>query len=145
MAVTGKLFSNFPHLLLEDGLVGSILAQDIKVSLHNATWTPSQANNDYWDDCTNEISGAGYTAGGATLGTKTNTVATTITTFDAADTSWTTATITDARYAVIYYDSGTDGTSLLIGYIDFGGNVSCTAGTFTITWNASGIFTITVA
>ena len=33
MAVTAKLFSNFPHLLLEDGLLGSILAQTIKVAL----------------------------------------------------------------------------------------------------------------
>ncbi len=144
MAVTGFLYSNFPHLLLEDGLAGSILTQTIKVALTTSTYTPNQATHDYFDDITNEITGTGYTAGGATLGTKTMTVATTVSTFDAADTSWTTSTLT-ARYAIIYYASGTAATSLLIGYLDFGADKSSSAGTFQITWAATGIFTITCA
>lgn len=146
MAVTAYLYSNFPHLALEDGLEGSILDQTIKVMLLTSSYTPNQNAHDYVDDVVaNEVSGTGYTAGGATLGSKTCTVATTVTTFDAADTSWTTSTIT-ARYAVIYYDdAGGDADSLLIGYIDFGADKSSDNGTFQITWHASGIFTITVA
>jgi len=144
MAVTAKLYSNFPHLLLEDKLAGSILDQTIKVALCTSSYTPAQDTHDYFDDITNEVTGTGYTAGGATLGTKTNTVSAKVTTFDAADTSWTTSTIT-ARYAILYYATGTPGTSLLIGYIDFGADQSSSSGTFQITWNASGIFTITVA
>ena len=145
MAASAKLYANFLHLLLENKLGGDILSQTIKVALCTSSYTPSQANHDYFDDITNEVAnGNGYTTGGATLGTKTCAVASLVTTFDAADTSWTASTIT-ARYAIIYYASGTAATSLLIGYVDFGADQSSSNGTFQITWNASGIFTLTVA
>ena len=150
MAVTAKLFSNFPHLLLEDGLLGSILAQTIKVALFTSGMSAvlDQDANDNFDDlvaATHEVAnGNGYTSGGATLGSKTCVAAAKVTTFDAADAAWTASTIT-ARYAVIYFASGTPATSLLIGYVDFGADQASSSGTFQITWNASGIFTITVA
>ena len=144
MAVTAKLYSNFPHLALEDALAGSILTQTIKVALVTSAYTFNQETHDYFDDITNEVTGTGYTAGGATLGTKTCTEATRVTTFDAADTSWTSSTIT-ARGAVVYYASGTASSSLLIAFIDFGADKSTDNGTFAIQWNASGIFTVTVA
>ena len=145
MAVTAKLYANFLHLLLENKLGGDILSQTIKVALCTSSYTPNQATHDYLDDITNEVAnGNGYTTGGATLGTKTCAVASLVTTFDAADTSWTASTIT-ARYAIIYYASGTAATSLLIGYVDFGADQVSSNGTFQITWNASGIFTLTVA
>jgi hypothetical protein len=145
MAASAKLYANFLHLLLENKLGGDILSQTIKVALCTSSYTPSQANHDYFDDITNEVAnGNGYTSGGATLGTKTCTVSSLVTTFDAADTAWTASTIT-ARYAIIYYASGTASTSLLIGYVDFGADQVSSNGTFQITWNASGIFTLTVA
>ena len=144
MAVTHELYSNFPHLLLEDALAGSILSQTIKVSLHTSTYTYNQDTHDYWDDADNEVSGTGYTHEGATLASKTCAVATVVTTFDAANTSWTTSTIT-ARYAVIYYASGVDATALLISCVNFGADKSSDNGTFELQWHASGIFTITVA
>lgn len=148
MAVTAKLFANFPHLLLEDALAGSILAQTIKVALYtsDASAHIAQATNQYLSDLPDHevANGNGYTTGGATLGTKTCALASLVTTFDAADTAWAASTIT-ARYAVIYYSTGTASTSLLIGYVDFGADQASSSGTFQITWNASGIFTITVA
>jgi hypothetical protein len=59
-------------------------------------------------------------------------------TFDATDTSWTTATFT-AYHAVIY---DTTNTSSLICSIDFGGAQTVTSGTFTIEWNSSGIISL---
>jgi hypothetical protein len=145
MAVSAKLYSNFLHLLLEDKLAGSILDQTIKVALCTSSYTPNQDTHDYFDDITNELStGSGYTAGGATLASKTCTVSGKVVTFDAADTSWAASTLT-ARYAIIYYASGSAATSLLIGYVDFGENKTSSSGTFLITWNASGIFTLTAA
>ena len=144
MAHTHKLYSNFPHLALEDGLGGSILSQTIKVALTTSSYTFNQETHDYFDDITNEVSGTGYTAGGATLASKTCTEATRVTTFDAADTTWTTSTIT-ARDAIIYYATGTASTSLLISCVGFDADKSSDAGTFQLTWNASGILTITVA
>jgi hypothetical protein len=91
-----------------------------------------------------EVSNTGYTAGGATLA---NVAVTTVTTndakFDADDVAWTaTGAAIDAAYARIY--NSTD--SAPVAFIDFGGTESAGAGTdFKIVWNASGIFTFTVA
>lgn len=144
MAATCKLYSNFPHLLLEDKLGGSILDQTIKVALVTSSYTFDQEAHDYFDDITNEVSGTGYTAGGATLTSKSCTMSSRVTTFDADDVTWTSSTIT-ARGAVIYCDTGTASTSLLIAYLDFGEDKSSTSGDFKIEWGANGIFTITVA
>lgn len=109
-----------------------------------SSYTPSQSANAHWSDVnTNEVTGTGYTAGGATLGSKSLTIASNVTTFTAANTTWSTSTIT-ARYAVIYKSTGTASTSALIGYIDFGSNQSSSGGNFTIAWNASGILTLPV-
>lgn len=146
MAVTNKLFSNFPHLLLEDKLAGSILSQTIKVGLLTSGYTFTQDTQDYWDDISGDEHAASgnYSTGGATLTSPTCTVSGRVTTFDAADTSWASSTIT-ASDAVVYYATGTGSTSLLICSIDFDGNKTTDNGTFALQYNASGIFSITVA
>jgi hypothetical protein len=117
----------------------------IKVMLLDDTLAPDQDTHDYIDDLNaNEVSGTGYTAGGATLASKTigYTAGTNVTKFDAADVTWSSSTIT-ARYAVLYVDTGTPATSVLIGYTDFGEDKSSENGNFTLTWDADGIFTTT--
>ena len=124
-----------------------LLEDTIKVALVSSSHTPNQDTHDYWDDVSaNEVSGTGYTAGGATLGSKSFTYdnATNKWTFDAADVSWASSTIT-ARYAVIYVDTGNAATSTLIAYVDFGTDQSSSAGTFSVVWDAAGIFTTTAA
>lgn len=118
----------------------------IKVALCTSTYAPNKDTHDFFNDITNEVTGTGYTAGGATLGSVTWTYNTTTDTWtlDAADVVWGSSTIT-ARYAIIYVDTaGASSTDPLIGYVDFESNVSSTAGNFTIQWNASGILTVTV-
>lgn len=142
---TTTLYGSFPAKALNAEIDWD--TDTIKVALVTSTYTPNQDTHDYYDDVSaNEASGTGYTAGGATLTSKTVTydTATNKQTFDAADVSWASSTIT-ARYAVIYKATGTGSTSPLIGYVDFGTDQSSSAGTFTIQWNASGIFTATVA
>jgi hypothetical protein len=120
----------------------------IKVALLTSSYTPNQDAHDYWDDVSaNEVTGTGYTAGGATLGTKTATYdsGTNVVILDAADTVWASSTIT-ARYAVLYDDSGaTSAQKVLVGYVDFGSDQSSTNGNFTVTWDATGILRLTVA
>lgn len=120
----------------------------IKVALLSSAYTPNQDAHDYFDDVvSNEVTGTGYTAGGATLGSKTVTYdsASNVIVLDAADTVWSASTIT-ARYAVIYDDAGaTNSQKVLIGYVDFGSDQSSTNGNFTVTWDATGIVRITVA
>ncbi len=112
----------------------------IKAALLTA-YTVNQDTHDFFDDVSaTEITGTGYTAGGATLGTKTATydTATDQVRLDAADTTWTTSTLS-ATDAVVYKSTGTASTSPLLAGIDFGATVSTTAGTFQVTWDSVGI------
>lgn len=115
----------------------------IKVALVTSSYTPDQDAHVFFSSVTNEVSGTGYTAGGASLANKTVTQDNTDNegVFDADDVSWTTATIT-ARGAVVYKSTGTASTSPLICYIDFGADKVSTAGTFSIQWNAEGIINL---
>lgn len=112
----------------------------IKVALVTSLYTPNIDTHEDMADVTNEVTGTGYTAGGAELASKTVTADTTDDegVFDAADVTWTTSTIT-ARGAVVYKSTGTAANDLLICYFDFGSDKASSAGNFTITWNAEGI------
>jgi len=118
----------------------------IKVALLTSSYTPNQDTHDYFDDVSSyEVTGTGYTSTGVTLANKTvgYTSGTNVTKFDADDVSWTSSTIT-ARYAVIYDASpATNATRPLIAYVDFGSDQSSSSGTFSIVWDAAGIFTTT--
>lgn len=85
-------------------------------------------------DVTNEVSGTGYTAGGNACSvtvTKDNTNNREDISFTV--TNWTTATIT-ARAGVIYKSrGGLASADELVGYVDFGSDVTSTAGTFSVT------------
>ena len=145
MAVSAKLYGKFFNALADKTI--DLNSDTIKVALATSAYTPDQDAHDFFNDVTNEVTGTGYTAGGATLGSPTfsYTGASNTFAFDGADVSWPTSTIT-ARYAIVYDSTpGTAATNPLIGYVDFGADVSTTAGTFTITWDAAGIFTVTVS
>lgn len=116
----------------------------IKVALVTASYTPDQDAHDFFDDITNEVSGTGYTAGGSTLANKATTQDNTDNegVFDADDLAWTTATITSARYAIVYKSTGVSSTSPLICAIDLGSNYSSSNGTFTLPWSAEGIVNV---
>jgi hypothetical protein len=112
-----------------------------KVALTTSTYSISKTTHAFFSSVTNEVSGTGYTAGGATLGSKTRTLDTASdeVRLDAADVSWTTASFT-ARYAIIYNDTaGASSTDPLLGYVDFGGDETVASGTFQITWAATGV------
>ena len=119
----------------------------IKVMLCTSTYTPNQDTHRYKSDVTNEVSGTGYTAGGATVTSPTigYTAATNVLKLSGGNVSWASSTIT-ARYAVVYDSTpGTDATRPIICYVDFGADVSSSNGTFSITWDSAGIATVTVA
>lgn len=90
----------------------------------------------------NEVPNAtGYTTGGELLtGTTYTAGAAGATTFDATDTPWVSSTFSAVRGTVLYADALTGNNGLLA--ITFGSDFQVTAGTFTIQWNASGIFSV---
>jgi hypothetical protein len=130
----------------KDQMNGSIdLDTDtIYVMLVTSSYTPNQDSHSVRNDVTNEVSGTGYTAGGAEITNKQVTQDDTDDegVFDGADVTWGTSTIT-ARGAVIYKSTGAITTDNLIAYIDFGADKSSSAGDFTIQWSTEGIINLT--
>lgn len=119
----------------------------IKCTLHNA-YTFDPDTHDFFNDASStELTTAnGYTQGGNTLGSKTSTydTATDQSRQDAADSS-TAATTISATDSNIWVDTaGASSTDMLLGNIDFGATVSTTAGTFLITFDATGIIVVDV-
>lgn len=135
------VFNNFKKNIMNGSI--DLDTDTIKVALVTSTYTPDQDTHEFFSSVTNEVSGTGYSAGGAALANKAVTEDTINNkgVFDADDTSWASSTIT-ARAAVIYKDTGVAATSPLICYIDFGADKSTTAGTFLITWNAEGLLNL---
>ena len=81
---------------------------------------------------TNEASGTGYTAGGATLTIATNPTSTSGTAYLTFSTvTWTTSSIT-ARGALIYRSSGTGNNAVAV--LDFGSDKTTLGSTFTVTF-----------
>lgn len=215
MAVVGNLYASFFDQAASGGV--NYASDSMKIALLGAGYTPNLATHVHWSDVSaSEVSGAGYTAGGVALATKTHTVVAansfatsnglftsgawiastaavagnivhpiatngfiyicvasgttnsttptwptvqgqtvvdsgatwsclgeSITTWSSATPTWTTATIS-ANFAVIYdSQSGTPSTEPLMGLIQFGGAVSSTAATYTVTPNVLGWFAVT--
>jgi hypothetical protein len=98
---------------------------------------------DWTSNVAAEISGTGYTAGGATITGQSVAVSGNVMTFTASSNpSWTTSTFSANQ--AIFYDSAAS-TVQLICFWDFGGAVTVTASTFTLTISGSGLLTATAS
>jgi len=90
--------------------------------------------------------GAEWATGGVALGSITSTFASNVYTFDAANTASGSSATLAAVFGTLVYDdtiaAPVADQGICFNY--FGGTNSVTDGTFTIIWNAAGIFTITV-
>lgn len=145
MAVTGKIYGQ----MFLDAFAKAIdyLNDTIVCTLHTSLYTPDQDAHRHVSDLTNEVAaGGGYTTGGVNLASKTltYTAGTNTITFDAADPSWASSTIT-ARTAVFSDRTpATAATQPLLCYQQSDADISSTSGTFTVQINASGLITITV-
>jgi hypothetical protein len=143
---TSKAYGNLAKALFNKEV--DWVTDDIKVMLVSSSYTPNQDTHDYLDDVSAyEVTGTGYTAGGASLTSKTDSYdgATNTLVLDAADVTWASSTIT-ARYAVVYNNTGAGASSkALIGYIDLVSDQASNNGNFVIEWDASGILRLNVA
>lgn len=97
-----------------------------KIALYTSSATLDATTTAY--SATNEISGTGYTAGGAALSQVTPTTSGTTAFVDFADVSWTTASFT-ARGALIYNSTNSN---RAVAVLDFGADKTVSSGTFTI-------------
>ncbi len=144
MSVTARLYGTAAKHTSGD----SFLANDIRVALLADTYTPSQDNHEFWADVkAYEASGTNYAPGGLSLGGKTVSYdgTTKKLKFTSVNPQFLNVTVT-ARHAVFYDRTpGSDATRPVISYVDFGENKSASSGPFTLTLDANGIFSITVA
>ena len=132
-----------------DYFAGWATTDDIKVAILDNTVAPTAgAATPALGDFTEVGTGGTYTAGGTSLGnwgTVWSEAAGTGTMDSGTNPTWAqdASNDTDAYWGLIYND--TQAGDPAIGYVDLGGPVDMTAGPLTITWNASGIATLTAA
>lgn len=116
-------------------LQGQILSSHtFKCALYTSTATNGASTATY--SSTNEISGTGYTGGGASLSGFAVATSGTTAYLTFSNVSWTSATFT-AESAEIYDSSDTVGPNRSLIILDFGGNQSVSNGTFTIQFPAA--------
>lgn len=119
----------------------------IKMALFNNSITPNFSTNTAYGAApfnANEISGTGYTAGGASLGSKTVSESPTGTLmFDAADPAWSGATFSGVRCGVTWDDTlAAVVADALVGLTNFGADYAVTAGTLTVQLASAGLANI---
>jgi hypothetical protein len=123
MAITTAVCNSYKKEIL-DGVHAA--ADTYKIALFTDAATLGAATTAY--ATTNEVVGAGYTAGGLTLTGFTSGLADSVAYITFADAAWTNATIT-ARGCLIYNSSKSN---KAVAAFDFGSNITSTSGTFTV-------------
>ena len=127
MSITQAMCTTFKLALLDGEMdFSSDTSQAYKIALYTSSATLSAATTAY--SVTNEVSGTGYTAGGAALTINAPTTSGTTAYLDFDDVTWSTATIT-ARGALIYQIGGS---TPAVAVLDFGSDQTATAGDFII-------------
>lgn len=161
-----RIFREWPKAVMGQGQTAAVLpagyaglgADTVKVALFNNSVTPDRDaaltstgyNTGTWVTGNEVTDATNWVAGGRTLASKTLTTPSSgVFMFDAADLAGGgTLTLTNAFGCLVYDDSITAGTGGIadegVSFNYFGGAQSVTAGTFTIVWNANGIYRITV-
>ena len=145
MAAGAFTVYNYAKKWILDGTI-KLYSDAFKVSLHTAAsnaGSAALANPNYSATITNEVAAGGnYTTGGTSATITIAGTAGTVTIDNTVDSSWASSTIT-AKWAVTYSNTATNKEAL--GFVDLdtgGGSLSSSNGTFSITWNASGLFTV---
>lgn len=131
--MASAIYPKFKEALLQ-GTYNLSTAVVRAVLVDTGTYTYSSAHDFY-----NDLSGVVGSESGA-FASKTFTNGT----FDAADITFTAVTGSTAEAVVLFVDTGNVTTDALIAYLDSATGLPVTpnGGDITVTWNASGIFTL---
>ena len=142
MAVSSGVYAlTLEHQFLKT-VAGSMETTNVSVMMVLDAEVPNFATHDFRDDLIQEVGdGSGYTNGGKALAATPSWVigapaAADRISYDSADPSWATSTITNAEAAVLYYSTGAAAADNLFLMSDFGAPVSTANGTLTITVDA---------
>jgi hypothetical protein len=130
MAITQAVCNSFKKELLDGVHDFDSGGDSFKLALYTSQATINAATTSFTTG--NQVSSSGYTSGGKALTAQQTSVASGVAIVDFANLSFTGVTLT-ARGALIYND--TDGDKAVCA-LDFGGDKTATAGTFTIQFPA---------
>jgi hypothetical protein len=130
MAITQAVCNSFKKELLDGVHDFDTGGDSFKLAMYTSQATINAATTSFTTG--NEVSSSGYTSGGKALTSQQTSVASGVAIVDFANLSFTGVTLT-ARGALIYND--TDGDKAVCA-LDFGGDKTATAGTFTIQFPA---------
>lgn len=137
-------FSKYTNFLLNqtNGNAVNFATDTIKCMLLTSSYSPN-LNSDTWynDIYANEVTGGGYTARGVQLTSQSIALSGTTVNFNAAAVSWVqnASGFTNAQYAVIYKDTGTNTSSPLIAVLNFGATYSNQVAAFSVLLNSTPI------
>jgi hypothetical protein len=144
VTVSGLFVSTWIDIVDASQLAIDLSLTTNKVALFTNSITPNFSTDTAYAVApynANEVSGTGYTAGGAAVASPTVTESPTGSLmYDLADSAWTTSTITGARCALLYSNALSPKAAICL--VNFGADYSTVAGTFTITYASSGMFAI---
>jgi len=148
-----KIFSSYITDIINNTTAMDGNSDTWNTTLYGTTPTPDQTvasasaayNAGQWVSG-NEITATGWTAGGLALASVTSTFSTNVYTFDAADRAGGATDTVTAAFGCLVFDNtiATPVAKQAACYNYFGGSNSVTSGTFTVVWNASGIFALTL-
>lgn len=142
MAITVSLYGLTQEKVVEQvGADVNILTGTAKMSLHTNTYAPNRDTDDFFNDATNEISGAaGYAQ--QTLGSKTVTydTASDQVRFDCADVTFSFTGGNTWRHGVVWIDTaGASTTDPLYGLLTWDSDQTVST-TYTLTIDTAGLF-----
>lgn len=147
MSVTDRVYTkSLKNLSLSDMVTGPLV-----VSLHGTAYVPSRSVDETYADLTGEVSGTGYTAGGAAVATADVSVAIdstahTISLLIANPTTWAGATLSGVKTAVLRGSMGTaPAEQYLIAYRTLADDEAlrgATNATFAVPWPEAGVLRI---
>lgn len=136
MAITQAMCTSFKQALLDGEMdFSGDTSQVFKIALYTSSASLDSTTTAY--STTNEVSGTGYTAGGATLTVVAPTTDGTTAYLDFNDVTFSNASIT-ARGALIYT---TANSNAAVAVLNFGADKTSTAGDFTIQFPTAGAST----
>lgn len=124
MAITAAICNSFKQELL--AMTPHTAGDTYKIALYTSSATLSKSTTAY--SATNEVTGTGYSATGATLSGFAVSLDGDTAILDFTDPTWAASSIT-ARGALIYNSTRSN---KAVAVLDFGGDVTSTSGTFTV-------------
>ncbi len=144
ITVSGLYYTTFRDALINAIALDLNSETDNKIALYTNSVTTPNFDTDTAQSAApynaNEATGTNWAAGGVALTSTTFSVTSGTLAWDAADVSVASTTLTNVRGGLIYGIQATTKNCVVL--VNFTSDYSTNNGTFAITWNASGIFTI---